>query len=176
MRPITGRLAIALRAPGGAPLLVRRARNAVLQSGAAMLAAMFRGEAGAAPTGFAVGLDATPPGPPFASAPLTTTRPDGSPGIVRPAAALAADAISVATIADELLVRVTVRGVLPADAATSPDGPDAQVAIAEAALGVLAADGLSLSRIYNRVVFEPVPKTAAHELALFWEIDFPYGA
>ena len=45
-----------------------------------------------------------------------------------------------------------------------------------ACLGVLAPDGQSLSRLYNRVVFDAVPKTALHELALFWEVDFPYGA
>jgi hypothetical protein len=43
-------------------------------------------------------------------------------------------------------------------------------------LGVLTADGTGLARIYNRVVFEPVPKTEAHELALYFEVDFPYGA
>jgi hypothetical protein len=49
------------------------------------------------------------------------------------------------------------------------------VHIGEAALGVLAADGNSLATIYNRVVFEPVPKTRDQEMAFYWEIDFPYG-
>jgi hypothetical protein len=40
---------------------------------------------------------------------------------------------------------------------------------------VLAADGLSLAGVYNRVVFEPVAKTRDQELTLYWDIDFPFG-
>jgi len=40
---------------------------------------------------------------------------------------------------------------------------------------VLSEDGASLARIYNRVTFEPVPKESEHELALYWEVFFPYG-
>ena len=47
--------------------------------------------------------------------------------------------------------------------------------LGEAALGVLAEGGESLERIYNRVVFEPIPKRSDHEVALYWEVDFPYG-
>ena len=35
--------------------------------------------------------------------------------------------------------------------------------------------GESLARIYNRVVFEPIPKRRDQELAFYWEVDFPYG-
>jgi hypothetical protein len=176
MRMISGRLTVALRPPGGAPVLLRKAHNAVLRSGAEMLAALFRGEAGAAPTGFMVGLSDEPPAPPFDPTPPVVLRPDNTPGILRPAAALGPDAMTISVLPEDMLVRVAVRATLPADAGTSPDGPEVQVDVAEACLGVLAPDGQSLSRIYNRVVFDAVPKTAQHELALFWEVDFPYGA
>jgi hypothetical protein len=175
-RAIVGRLLVVLRTPSGPVVARRQAHNAVLRSGAEMLAAMFRGEAGAAPTGFAVGLSDEPPAPPFDPTPPVVLRPDNTQGILRPAAALAPDAMTVTVLAEEMLVRVAVRATLPADAGVSPDGKEVAVDIAEACLGVLAPDGQSLSRIYNRVVFDAVPKTALHELALFWEVDFPYGA
>ena len=67
------------------------------------------------------------------------------------------------------------RAVLPPGNAVDPTDPAQRVEITEASLGVLASDGASLARVYNRILFEPVPKTSAHELALFFEVDFPYG-
>jgi hypothetical protein len=41
---------------------------------------------------------------------------------------------------------------------------------------VLAADGASLARLYNRVAFEPIQKEQDQEIALYWDIDFPFGS
>ena len=86
--------------------------------------------------------------------------------LLRPTAAIAPADCTVETIADEFRVRVTVRALLPAANAVDPTDPAARVEITEASLGVLDGPGTGLARIYNRVVFEPVPKTDAHELAL----------
>ena len=174
-KSIEGRLRLVLRRPGGPILMQRRARNTVMRSGAELIAALFRGEASTPINGVAVGIDNTPASPPYETAGLTTTHPDGSPAVQQAAVSLAPDVMRVEVLPEEFKVRVTVRSVIPESAAVSPDPDDPRVMIGEAALGVLAADGQSLERIYNRVVFEPVPKTSEHEMALYWEIDFPYG-
>jgi hypothetical protein len=84
-------------------------------------------------------------------------------------------AIVTEVLADELKVRVSLRSVLGPNRAVSPNPEVRTVEIAEAALGILAPDGNTLSQIYNRVVFEPVLKARDQELALYWEVDFPYG-
>jgi hypothetical protein len=169
-----GRLVIELRR-GGATLARRRSRNVVLRSGAELVAALFRGEVGTPINGFAVGINPDPPAPPYQASGLTTTQPNGDPALLRPAAPVLPEGFEVEALSDEFRVRLRARGVLPADHAVSPEGDEVRVMIAEAGLGILAADGSSLATIYNRVVFEPLPKTREHELALYWEVDFPYG-
>ena len=173
---IEGRATVILRRAGDPrPLLVRRSKNAVLRSGAELLAALFT-DGGASPVnGAMVGLGEEPPNPPYEGGP-TVTAPGGAPLLLRPTAVILPADRSVATLATEFKVRVTVRAVVPAANAVDPTNPANRVEITEASLGVLTADGTGLARIYNRVVFEPVPKTEAHELALYFEVDFPYGA
>lgn len=171
-----GRVTAILRpAGGGAPLLVRRGRNAVLRGGAELLAALFAGAAATPINGAMVGIGEEPPNPPYEAGP-TLTDGAGVVRLLRPTAVVAPADCTVETIAAEFRVRVTVRALLPAANAVDPTDAAARVELTEAALGVLDAAGTGLARIYNRVVFEPVPKTDAHELALFFEIDFPYGA
>ncbi len=172
---IEGRLHLVVRRSDGAVVGERRASNTVLRSGAELVADLFGGQALTPINGIAVGLDSTPSSPPYEAAALTTTTPEGEPALLRTAAALPAEAIETEILADELKVRVRVRGVIPEDHAAGAEEGVERVLLGEAALGVLAADGESLERIYNRVVFEPVPKTQDHELALYWEVDFPYG-
>ena len=174
-RIFEGRLEIVLRRPGCAPCQVRKARNTVMRTGAELVAGLFRGEVTTPISGVAVGLDPTPASPPYAVASLTTTAPDGTPLLQNPAVALQADATRVEVLTDEFKIRVVVRSVIPDTHANSTNPDDAQILIGEAALGVLAETGDSLTQIYNRVVFEPIPKTPDHELALYWEVDFPYG-
>lgn len=179
MRPIVrprieGRVTVVLRLPGGQPLAVRRGRNAVLRGGAELLAALFTGAATTPINGVMVGVGDDPPNPPYEQGP-TVQRADGTVLLVRPTGTVAATDLTVTAVPGEFTVRVTARAVLPPGNAVDPTDPAQRVEITEASLGVLASDGASLARVYNRILFEPVPKTSAHELALFFEVDFPYG-
>jgi hypothetical protein len=172
---LEGRLHIVLCKPGGMPIMERYACNTVVRSGAELVAALFRGELSTPINGMAVGIDNTPTSPPYEMTALTTTAPDGTPVIQNAAVTIPPEAMRVEVLTQELKVRVSVRGVIPETHANSPNPDDPPVMIGEAALGVLAEGGATLAQIYNRVVFEPIPKTSAHELALYWEIGFPYG-
>lgn len=173
---IEGRVTAILRpAGGGAALCVRRSRNAVLRGGAELLAALFSGNAATPINGAMVGIGEEPANPPYEGGPIIVDGA-GTTRLLRPTTTIAPADCTVETIADEFRVRVTIRALLPATNAVDPTDPATRVEITEASLGVLDAEGSGLSRIYNRVVFEPVPKTDAHELALYFEVDFPYGA
>ena len=174
-RSICGRVAIEVRDRDGRVIARRRAENTVLRSGAELLGALLRGAQTTPIDGFAVGLDSEPSAPPYDSVALTTATPGGDPLVENAVAEITPDNFEVETLAEEFLVRVRVRGVLGADHAVSPDAGQKTVFLGEAALGVRAADGASLEHIYNRVVFDPIPKSRDHELSLYWEIDFPYG-
>lgn len=172
----TATLRVELRELGGPPLLRRVAHNAVARSGAELLAGLFTGGAGAKPIdAVAVGIGEEPNGPPYAITGLTLARPGGSPLLHKSVVAIDPAAFELATLDQELRVRVSLRTLIPADMAVSPDPAVEGVDIGEAALGVAAADGESLARIYNRVVFEPFRKARKHEVSLYWEISFPYG-
>jgi hypothetical protein len=174
-----GRLAMDVRVPGsrrgGRSVIVdrRAGANTVLQSGASLVAELFTGRQATPVNGMGVGTNPQPSAPPYEAVTLDTNDEAGQPLQGPVAVALVPDDIVVEALPDELRVRVAVRGVIPPEGARSADG--GPVAIGEAALGLLAADGLSLERIYNRVTFDPVPKEPEHELALYWEVFFPYG-
>ncbi len=173
---IEGRLRLLLRQPGGPVMEERRGHNAVLRSGAELVAALFQGSLTTPVNGMAVGIDPTPPSPPYERTALTTTTSTGEPALLRAGVGVAPEDMTVEVLPEEFKVRVFVRGVIPPDRAVSPDDTVERVDIGEAALGVLAPAGDGLSQLYNRVVFEPLPKTRDQELVLYWEIDFPYGA
>ena len=173
---IRGRLIAELRQPDGTVLARRSAHNTVLRSGAELLADLIRGGTATAINGFGVGLNSEPSAPPYEATTLTTATAGGTPLLLDSVAPLAAEQLEVETMTEDLLVRVRVRGVLAPQQAVSPEPTEKTVLLGEAALGVLADGGQSLARIYNRVVFEPIPKSREHELALYWEIDFPYGS
>lgn len=175
MRPITGHLALELIA-GHRVLAGRNAHNSVMQGGAQLVADLFRGAVATPVNGMAVGLSPDPAAPPYSATALTTTNPDGTPAVTAFAIPIAADAIAVELVERDFLVRLRVRGLVPATAARPVDEAAVSVLIAEAALGVLAPDGQSLTTLYNRVTFEPIAKAADQEIALYWDIDFPYGA
>lgn len=180
-RPAPGPLCAALlrlelREAGGPPLLRREARNVVARSGAELLAALFTGAGGGkAIDAVAVGISDEPSGPPYEVSALTLQRPGGEPLVTKSVAPVDPAAFQVETLPDELRVRVSLRTLIPADRALPTDPAVDGVDIAEAALGVAAEGGEALARIYNRVVFEPFRKARKHEVALYWEISFPYG-
>lgn len=172
---IEGRVWIRTRDPNGQAVVLRRATNTVMLSGAELIASLITGSSTQPINGMAVGLDTTPSSPPYDSTGLTTTDHEGAVAVLRAAVAISPDAMNVELVPDLQKVRVSVQGVLPPDHAVSPDPEVTRIMVGEAALGVLAGDGESLEIMYNRVVFEPIPKRPDHELALYWEIDFPYG-
>jgi hypothetical protein len=148
------RLLVQLRDADGRLLAERRAGNAVLQSGATLLARLFAAQT----TGIshmAVGSSDAPESESFATAALQ----DGT-EVPVPADAFTIDPPDPV----RRTVRVRVRGTVPA--------PDAVGTLREAALVSRSGDTATL---YNRVVFSPIEKGNDHELTLFWEIAFPYG-
>jgi hypothetical protein len=172
---LRGKLTVERRGPEGVPSLVRRARNTVVRSGAGLVGALMSGRAATPINGMAVGTNAQPLAPPYELTRLTTVTETGAP-IVEHTAALTPDAFTVEDLPSEQLTRITVRGVIPRQGAL-PAGtdPGRSALIGEAALGVLDVAGTALATLYNRVVFEPIPKGPAHELVLYWEITLPYG-
>jgi len=175
MRPdlIEGRLQLHVRDARGRVIAHRCVPNTVFQSGAILVAELFSGVISTPVNGMGVGTDPQPSSAPYESVELDTNDEAGQPLEGPLAVVLAPEIIVVEPLADEMRVRVSARGVIPPEGARAVDG--GPVDIAEAALGVLADDGLSLARIYNRVTFEPVPKRPEHDLDLYWEVFFPYG-
>ena len=167
IRRITGALTLVLRDREGVEVARRRAQNTVLRGGAERGAAGLTGQARGVPlNAAAVGVDATPSSPPYEISALATT--SGSDTLADPTVVtLTPDAFSIETQTDRLRVRVGVRAVLPPGTATG--------VIREAGLGTLGSDGRSLAVLYNRVILEPIDKASDQELALYWDIFFPYG-
>jgi hypothetical protein len=152
-----GRMHLHVRASGSVLIAERAARNIVLRQGAAVIAALFTGAAGAAPVntiqvGFAK-ESATPElaaltPPADASIPATALRSSVAP----------ADFKIVADRAESIQVLIT-----------SVFKPTVELAeVTEA--GLLAGE-----KLYNQVVFEPVTLRPGQDVTFFWEIDFPFG-
>jgi hypothetical protein len=158
-------LRVELRTITGELLDCREAHNAVLQSGARLMANLFSGK-GAPITHMMVGTSDAPESDNFSTTGLANESVNGEPALTAPVdAALPPEAFSEPEI-DETrrLVRIRVRGTLPAAAAVG--------SVREA--GLVSRSG-ETTTLYNRVTFAPIQKGNDHELTLFWEITFPYG-
>ncbi|HEX9821343.1 MAG TPA: hypothetical protein VGD07_17210 [Methylomirabilota bacterium] len=151
-----GRLRLTVRSHG-VVVAERRAQNLVLRRGAAVIAGLFSGAAGAAPinqvkVGFATEA---------ATAELTTLTPPADTTI--PAAALVSPigAADFTVILDRpAAVQVLISSVFK---------PTIELKdVTEA--GLLAGEAL-----YNQVVFDPVSLRPGQDVTFFWEIDFPFG-
>jgi hypothetical protein len=155
-------LLVELRGPGGELLAVREAHNAVMQSGARLIAELFAGR-GAPITHMMVGTSDAPEGEGFTTSALAND--PGAPLTGPLDAPIPPEAFSAPELdAERRLVRIRVRGTLPANAAVGT--------VREAALASRTGDTTTL---YNRVILAPISKGDDHELTLFWEITFPYG-
>ena len=155
-------LRVELRTLKGEVLEVREARNAVMQSGARLVADLFAGR-GTSITHMMVGTSDAPENETFSTTALAND--PSAPLLGALDAAIAADAFSAPEVdTDRRLVRIRVRGTLPANAAVG--------IVREAALVSRAGD---VTTLYNRVILSPITKGNDHELTLFWEITFPYG-
>jgi hypothetical protein len=155
------KLRLELRDRGGGLIATRAAHNAVLTSGATLLARLFAGTAGIVGiTHMAVGANDAPEGDGFATATLDTTGLSGATDAPVGPEAFQIDAVDPV----KRVVRVRVRATIPANGAIGT--------IREAALVSRRDD---TSTLYNRVIFAPIEKADDHELTLFWEVGFPYG-
>jgi hypothetical protein len=158
-----GRLRLELRDRDGALVDLRVEENAVMRSGAELLASLFSGR-GTGITHMGVGVSDDPETN-YATTALTNP-PEGDPDRLEGGteAAIPAEAFVQATDEVNRVVRVRVRGSLPNAAAVG--------VVREA--GLLSREGQEV-RLYNRVTFAPIRKEADHELTMFWEMSFPYG-
>jgi hypothetical protein len=158
------KLTIELTGPDGAVLAARSASNSVMQAGAQLIAQLFSG-AGGPITHMGVGINDAPETDAFSTAALTNTAGGGNEPLQGPVeAAITPDAFQIEPDQTHRVVRVRVRGTIPANGAVGT--------VREAGLVSRTGDTAVL---YNRVTFAPITKGNDHELTLFWEINFPYG-
>jgi hypothetical protein len=158
-------LRVELRSRSGELLDERRCHNAVMQAGASLVASLFS-QGGTGITHMGVGASDTPETDAYSTTQLSTSAP-GDPGPLTgdTTTSLSAGSILPAVVDPvQRLVRVQVRGTLPATAAVG--------IVREAGL-ISQTDAATI--LYNRVIFAPITKGNDHELTLFWEVTFPYG-
>ncbi len=142
----------------------RQAKNAVMRAGGELIAKLFAGQ-GAAITHMGVGTDDAPESETFNTAQLTNEMAGDTPGLSGlTEVALPPEAFHLIPDETQRIIKVRVRGTLPANAAVGT--------VREA--GLLSKSGGS-TILYNRVTFAPIIKADDHELTMFWEITFPYG-
>jgi hypothetical protein len=158
-------LQLELRDRDGTVVARRRAHNAVMKSGADLIARLFAGQ-GTPITHMAVGTSDTEPD----NVARTALRNEAVGGV--PALQGAVDvAIPAAAFEGHIdddparrVVRIRFHATLPESAAVGT--------VREAGLISRGDDG---DVLYNRVIFAPFQKGDDHELTLFWEVSFPYG-
>ena len=157
-------LRIELRSPSGEVLDVREAHNSVMQAGAELVARLFAGQ-GNPITHMGVGTSNEPESEQFDTPALTNEAVGDAEPLADPIEApLPVEAFTFTVDDVRRVVRVRVRGTLPAAAAVGT--------VREAGLIARGGDAPTL---YNRVTFAPIQKGDDHELTMFWEISFPYG-
>ena len=143
----------------------RRRHNAVMRSGAQLIADLFAGR-GSPITHMGVGTsDAAPDDLAVTALSNEALGEDGA-LVGATMTAIAPEAFTSSLDESRRVVQVRVRATLPAPAAVGR--------IREAGL-VSIAEGDGPGVLYNRVTFAPVTKGDDHELTLFWEVEFPFG-
>ncbi len=129
-----------------------------------MIADLFSGK-GAGITHMAVGVSDTPESGSFSTGALSNDAATGNEPLTGAVeAAIPPEAFQADVDQTRRVIRVRVRGTMPAEAAVGT--------VREA--GLLSRSG-DTAVLYNRVIFAPLTKGNDHELTLFWEINFPYG-
>lgn len=137
-----GTLTLELRAPDGALVERRVARNLITDGGRSLVADLFAGAVGERKLYIAVGTGSAPPA--AADSELTSS--------------VRAQATSIA-----------VRNVATVHATFLPTGSGDPVPITEAGIVIEVGQRKAL---YNRVTFEVVNKAANMQLTLSWEVVF----
>ncbi len=154
---LQGHLTLQMSDRSGRVVYQKRFKNRIVTTGRRLVAEFFSGVVAGAPpaavTHMAVGENATPPADGHTA--LQSQRGDRN---------LITDAV-VDEIVDGSVARVQVslQAVFDFGEANDPGTP-----LTEAGIFNAATDGV----MYNRVVFEPVTKTDAFKLTLFWDIVF----
>jgi hypothetical protein len=169
-----GHLVLRLCAADGTLVAERRAHNAVLQNGGALVARLFAGQLAGGITHMGVGTNDTPESDKFSTGALAN--PDGTGALTGGTeVAITPDQISVQP-PDEAsrTVKVRIRGTLPASAAIGTIREAGLISRAVAP-GTPPDAPPPTPVLYNRVVFAPLTKRNDHDLTLFWEVTFPYG-
>lgn len=149
----------------GRVLARRRHHNAVMRSGAQLIADLFAGR-GSPITHMGVGTSDAAPDDVAVAALSNEAAGDDAALVGATTTAIAAEAFTSALDDARRIVQVRVRATLPAPAAVGR--------IREAGL-ISVAEGDGPDVLYNRVTFAPVTKGDDHELTLFWEVEFPFG-
>jgi hypothetical protein len=159
-----GRIRMELRDARGELCAVRTADNAVMQSGARLVALLFAGQAKAGITHLGVGTSGAAETDKYATVALSNDGDGKLVGLTE--AAIPPEAITVDP-PDEAsrTVKVRIRATLPSGAAVGT--------VREA--GLIARTSATEAILYNRVTFAPLQKGGDHELTMFWEVAFPYG-
>lgn len=158
------RLHLELTDRHGRTLARRRRHNAVMRSGAQLVADLFAGS-GAPITHMGVGTSDAAPDDVTVTA--LSNEPVGDDGALEGGTTtpIAAEAFTSSLDEARRIVQVRVRATLPAAAAVGR--------IREA--GLVSQPVAEAAVLYNRVTFAPVTKGDDHELTLFWEVEFPFG-
>ena len=153
-----------LRNHAGLVVAIRSGCNSVMRTGAELIAHLFAG-IGTPITHMGVGINDTPETDAFSTTALSNTADSGREPLQGDTeAAIPTEAFAIEIDEIRRVVRVRVRGTLPAAAAVGR--------VREAGLISRAGENAIL---YNRITFAPITKGGDHELTLFWEISFPYG-
>lgn len=159
------RLLIELKTSNGKVVATRQAHNAVMRSGAELVAHLFMGK-GQAISHMGVGTSDTPETSAY-NTPALTNPAAGNPGSLtgNTWAAIKGDDFSFEIDDAHRVCKVQVRGTLAKE--------DAVGTVKEAGLLSRGQDGKDI--LYNRVTFAPLIKGSTHELTMYWEVSFPYG-
>jgi hypothetical protein len=154
---IRGRMRLTVRSADGALVAERSASNLVVRGGAAIVAKLFSGMAGAVPiTQIQVGFAADSG---TAEMKSLTLPADASIPLAALRSALKPENFQVVT--DQVgAVQVNINAVFH----PTRDLTD----VTEA--GLLAGEDL-----YNQVVFEPLALRSNQDITFFWQVNFPFG-
>ncbi len=157
-------LHVELKSAAGNMLEVRDAYNSVMLGGAELVAQLFAGQ-GTPITHMGVGTSNEPETDAYDTAALANEVVGEESALQLPVeVVLPPEAFTITADPVKHVVRVRIRGTLPAAAAVGT--------VREA--GLIAREGETV-RLYNRVTFAPLQKGDDHELTMFWEVSFPYG-
>jgi len=151
-----GRLELTVRDGSGAVVARRAARNLVVRNGAAVVARLFSGAAGAQPIN---------------QLRLGFAKEGGTPelkALTPPNGAIAPEALRSTLKASDFTIDTTSADAVQVSISAAFHPTVDLNDVSEA--GLFAADDL-----YNHVVFEPISLKTGQDITFFWQVNFPFG-